>query len=314
MRWQQLFADLQAQFDEEEAASERSESASWARAEMGAVRLSQRLLGSLGAPVSVTCRGAGPARASQTSGRTGCCSRTTAAGRTWWRRRRSGQWPAWQGDGSTGTVRGGAGAAGPAPGVAGACARSKPPSRWSWTTGSAERNAGPGRRGLRGAGGAPGGPAAPVGGGAGGARDRHRGRSPSSGRGRPGSLDQERVGLAAGAAGSGCCGLARGRLVGDGARPGLGVLLLDEPLELSVSTRHCPRPPIWMAISSLRRTRAYACDHETFRISATSSRVRKRAWASGPPSGRRQSVSPFGERDQCPHPERVDIECAPTHE
>ena len=59
MRWQQLFADLQAQFDEEEAAAERSESASRARAEMGAVRLSQRLLGSLGASVSVTCRGAG---------------------------------------------------------------------------------------------------------------------------------------------------------------------------------------------------------------------------------------------------------------
>ena len=59
MRWQQLFADLQAQFDEEEAAAERGESASRARAEMGAVRLSQRLLGSLGASVSVTCRGAG---------------------------------------------------------------------------------------------------------------------------------------------------------------------------------------------------------------------------------------------------------------
>jgi hypothetical protein len=59
MRWQQLFADLQAQFDEEEAAAERSESASRARAEMGAVRLCQRLLGSLGAPVSVTCRGVG---------------------------------------------------------------------------------------------------------------------------------------------------------------------------------------------------------------------------------------------------------------
>lgn len=59
MRWQQLFADLQAQFDEAEAAAERSESASRARAELGAVRLSQRLLGSLGAPVSVTCRGAG---------------------------------------------------------------------------------------------------------------------------------------------------------------------------------------------------------------------------------------------------------------
>jgi hypothetical protein len=59
MRWQQLFADLQAQFDEEEAAAERSESASRARAEMGAVRLTQRLHGSLRAAVTVTCRGAG---------------------------------------------------------------------------------------------------------------------------------------------------------------------------------------------------------------------------------------------------------------
>ncbi len=59
MRWQQLFADLQAQFDEEEVAAERSEAASRARVEVGAVRLSQRLLGSLGAPVTVTCRGAG---------------------------------------------------------------------------------------------------------------------------------------------------------------------------------------------------------------------------------------------------------------
>jgi hypothetical protein len=59
MRWQQLFADLQAQFDEEEAAAERSESASRVRLEMGAVRLSQRVHGSVGAPISVTCRGAG---------------------------------------------------------------------------------------------------------------------------------------------------------------------------------------------------------------------------------------------------------------
>src|SRR5688500_859858 len=61
MRWQQLFADLQAQLEEEESAAERSESASRARAERGAVRLSQRLLGSLGGPASVTCRGAGQA-------------------------------------------------------------------------------------------------------------------------------------------------------------------------------------------------------------------------------------------------------------
>ncbi|MFP5369945.1 MAG: hypothetical protein ACLGI3_04260, partial [Actinomycetes bacterium] len=59
MRWQRLFADLQAQFDEGELAAERSEAASRARVEVGAVRLSQRLLGALGAPVTVTCRGAG---------------------------------------------------------------------------------------------------------------------------------------------------------------------------------------------------------------------------------------------------------------
>jgi hypothetical protein len=59
MRWQQLFADLQAQFDEEEAAVERGESASRARAEIGAVQLAQRLRGALGSRLSLTCRGAG---------------------------------------------------------------------------------------------------------------------------------------------------------------------------------------------------------------------------------------------------------------
>jgi hypothetical protein len=59
MRWQQLFADLQAQFDEEEAAAERGESASRARAEIGAVQLVQRLRGALGSRLSLTCRGAG---------------------------------------------------------------------------------------------------------------------------------------------------------------------------------------------------------------------------------------------------------------
>jgi len=59
MRWQQLFADLQAQFDEEEAAVERSESASRARAEMGAVRLAERLRGALGSPVVLGCGAAG---------------------------------------------------------------------------------------------------------------------------------------------------------------------------------------------------------------------------------------------------------------
>jgi hypothetical protein len=59
MRWQQLFADLQAQFDEEEAAAERSESASRARAEIGAVRLAQRLQGAVGSRLTLTCRGVG---------------------------------------------------------------------------------------------------------------------------------------------------------------------------------------------------------------------------------------------------------------
>ena len=61
MRWQQLFADLQAQFEEEESAGERAESGSRARAEIGGLALVDRLRGSLGAQVSVTVRGAGQA-------------------------------------------------------------------------------------------------------------------------------------------------------------------------------------------------------------------------------------------------------------
>ena len=59
MRWQQLFADLEAQFDEAAAASERADESSRARAEMGAVRLADRLRGALGHPVTLRCRGAG---------------------------------------------------------------------------------------------------------------------------------------------------------------------------------------------------------------------------------------------------------------
>src|SRR5215212_10183575 len=59
MRWQQLFADLSAQFEEEEAAAERGESASRARAETGALRLADRLGGAVGQPVVLGCRGAG---------------------------------------------------------------------------------------------------------------------------------------------------------------------------------------------------------------------------------------------------------------
>ena len=43
MRWQQLFADLQAQFDEQEAAADRAEWGSRARAEIGSVTLAARL-------------------------------------------------------------------------------------------------------------------------------------------------------------------------------------------------------------------------------------------------------------------------------
>src|SRR3954466_6787086 len=60
MRWQQLFADLAAQFEEAEATAERAELPSRARTEHGAVRLDQRLRGAVGATGVVRCRGAGP--------------------------------------------------------------------------------------------------------------------------------------------------------------------------------------------------------------------------------------------------------------
>ena len=59
MRWQQLFADLQGQFDAQEMAAERAEWASRARAEIGAVALVDRLRGALDLSVSLHCRGAG---------------------------------------------------------------------------------------------------------------------------------------------------------------------------------------------------------------------------------------------------------------
>ena len=57
MRWQQLFADLEAQFDEAATASERAEDSSRTRAELGAVRLADRLRGALGHRVTLRCRG-----------------------------------------------------------------------------------------------------------------------------------------------------------------------------------------------------------------------------------------------------------------
>jgi hypothetical protein len=59
MRWQQLFADLQAQFEAEEAAAERAESASRTRAEVGAVGIADRLRGAVGLPVTLGCGRAG---------------------------------------------------------------------------------------------------------------------------------------------------------------------------------------------------------------------------------------------------------------
>jgi hypothetical protein len=59
MRWQQLFADLSAQWEEADAAAERVESASRARAELGGVLLADRLRGAVGARVVLRCRGAG---------------------------------------------------------------------------------------------------------------------------------------------------------------------------------------------------------------------------------------------------------------
>src|SRR3954449_9754412 len=79
MRWEQLFADLEAQAAEQEAAAEqaeeasraraaygrlrrageRAEEASRARAEYGRLRLADRLRGAAGQRLSLSCRGAG---------------------------------------------------------------------------------------------------------------------------------------------------------------------------------------------------------------------------------------------------------------
>jgi hypothetical protein len=59
MRWQQLFADLRGQFEAAEVEADRADVASRARTEVGAVLLADRLRGSLGAPVSLRCRGVG---------------------------------------------------------------------------------------------------------------------------------------------------------------------------------------------------------------------------------------------------------------
>ena len=59
MRWEQLFADLEAQAAEQEAAAEGAEEASRSRAEQGQVRLADRLRGALGQQLSLSCGGIG---------------------------------------------------------------------------------------------------------------------------------------------------------------------------------------------------------------------------------------------------------------
>lgn len=62
MRWEQLFAELDAAFEAEEARTERAEAGSRARAELGAVRLVDRLRGAVGHEVVLVCGGPAPLR------------------------------------------------------------------------------------------------------------------------------------------------------------------------------------------------------------------------------------------------------------
>src|SRR3954464_10002506 len=59
VRWQQLFADLEARFEAEHDAAERAEGSSRSRHELGSLRFVDRLGGALGSPVVLLCRGAG---------------------------------------------------------------------------------------------------------------------------------------------------------------------------------------------------------------------------------------------------------------
>jgi hypothetical protein len=59
VRWQQLFADLEARFEAEQEAAERAETSSRARYELGSLRFVDRLGGAVGSPVVLLCRGAG---------------------------------------------------------------------------------------------------------------------------------------------------------------------------------------------------------------------------------------------------------------
>jgi hypothetical protein len=59
VRWEQLFADLEAQFAARSPDDESVEAPSRSRAEYGRLLLADRLRGARGWPVTLTCRGAG---------------------------------------------------------------------------------------------------------------------------------------------------------------------------------------------------------------------------------------------------------------
>ncbi len=81
MRWQRLFADLQAELEASEVAAERSEDASRARLETGAVRLVDRLGGAVGRELALRCRGAGELRGLVTEVGSGWLLLTETGGR-----------------------------------------------------------------------------------------------------------------------------------------------------------------------------------------------------------------------------------------
>jgi hypothetical protein len=81
MRWQRLFADMQAELEAGAVAAERAEDASRARLEMGAVRLEDRLGGAVGRELVLRCRGAGEVRGLLTEAGSGWVLLTEAGGR-----------------------------------------------------------------------------------------------------------------------------------------------------------------------------------------------------------------------------------------
>jgi hypothetical protein len=81
VRWQRLFADLQAEWEAGEVAVERAEDASRVRLEAGAVRLADRIGGATGRELTVRCRGAGDLRGVLTEAGAGWLLLTEPGGR-----------------------------------------------------------------------------------------------------------------------------------------------------------------------------------------------------------------------------------------